>query len=171
MIALVLPFLAFAPVQDFPDPIGPAASGKLQCYMPDAARRTCQSLAGYRSDGKGGFVNDAEILVDRDSAITMRSVTPVEIRDGGVCGRIIRESVEKAVFTLEGKPVAPAEAERMRALAIQSYERAFGREICTFYRPEADHFRTSATIDGEYADLRSVQVIWVRPDQGYRIAF
>ena len=30
-----------------PDPIAPAATGKLQCYEPDRAHKTCNSLAGY----------------------------------------------------------------------------------------------------------------------------
>ncbi|MDQ0248625.1 hypothetical protein J2W22_000672 [Sphingomonas kyeonggiensis] len=165
-----LALLLLAPSETFPDPIGPAAEGKLQCHRPDRARRTCQSLAGYRPDGKGGFLNDAEVLLAPNSPMVMRSVTPVVIRDHAVCGSLTRKSLAEAVFLEDGTPVEPDQAERVRGLLAHDREAIFDREICTRYQPEGDHLRATATLDGESTDWRPMQVIWVRPDEGYRVA-
>jgi hypothetical protein len=166
IVALAL--LLLGPAEDFPDPISPAASGQQQCYQPDRARKTCQSLAGYRSDGKGGFLNDAEVLLSSRTGLVMRSTTPVTIRDGAVCGRITREAHDAAVFTQNGQPLSPDAADRIRiALAGTGL---FGREICTRYPARGDHLVAVGTLDGKPGVLPESDVIWVRPDEGYRVA-
>ncbi|MEP9358901.1 hypothetical protein [Sphingomonas sp. KR3-1] len=169
-MSLVLAFLlSFAPPPDFPDPIAPAARGELQCHRPDRARHICQSLAGYRIDAKGGFLNDAEVLISAQNAITMRTVTPVEIRDGAICGAITRVSLEKAVFLAAGQPLAPDKAESLRASLLQNMATLFDHEICTRYSASGDHLVAQVTLDG-VAIQDTMDLIWVRPDEGYRVA-
>ena len=47
-------------------PIAPAAQGQLQCYTPDVARRTCRSLAAYKSKANGAIDNTAIVLISQN---------------------------------------------------------------------------------------------------------
>lgn len=168
IVALAL--LLLAPGETFPDPIGPAAEGKLQCYGPDPVRRTCSALAGYRSDGKGGFLNDAEVLISHRTGLVMRTVEPVIVREGAVCGQITRAAHEKAEFLVNGQPLAGEGAKQARATLAQLDAPLFDREICTRYPPEDDHLVAKATLAGKADAFPDQKVIWVSPAEGYRVA-
>jgi hypothetical protein len=57
-------------------PITPAAQGQLQCYTPDVARRTCRSLAAYKSNANGAIDNIAIVLISQSPSISMTTVSP-----------------------------------------------------------------------------------------------
>src|SRR3954462_1704587 len=91
-------FSAYA--AELPDPIAPAASGQLQCYVPDTTRKICASLAGYRANPNGGIDNIATVLLSKMPVVTMETVSPVEIKMGQVCGKIRRQDLDVAKFTV-----------------------------------------------------------------------
>jgi len=169
MIAALALLLTFGATGDFPNPIGPAAQGKLQCHMPDRARRTCQSLAGYRRDGRGGFLNDAEVLLSPEALLTMRTTTPVVIRDGAICGPLSRESLEKATFLADGEALDSEKTASLRAMLIENSATMLDREVCTRYTVSGDHLVAHAVLDGK-PDETTMDVIWVDPAEGYRVA-
>jgi len=166
--ALALLFLA-GPAEEFPDPIAPAAQGKLQCHVLDRARHTCQSLASYRPDGKGGFLNTADVLFAHNSPEVMRTVTPVMIRDHAICGRLSRESFEKAQFFVDGRLLDAEMTFELRAAVLEDSDAMLDHEICTRYTQSGDHLVAHATIDGK-PDETTMEVIWVSPAEGYRVA-
>ncbi len=169
MIAALALLLLAGPSDVFPDPIAPAAEGKLQCHMPNRERRTCQSLAGYRRDGKGGILNDADVLLAPKPLLTMRTVTPVVIRDGAICGPLSRESFDKAEFFADGQLLGAEKTEQLRGMLIQNAAAMLDREICTRYTVSGDHLVAHAVLDGK-PDETTMDVIWVRPEEGYRVA-
>lgn len=166
MIA-ALALLLLAPGETFPDPIGPAAEGKLQCYSPDRARKLCQALAGYRSDGKGGFLNDAEVLILPERGLAIRTTTPVALRDGAVCGQVTRDAYEKAEFRVNGELLPAEKAGPLRDALVRASAALFDREICTRYPQSGDHLVAKGTMGGEA--MPDQEVIWVSTDEGWRI--
>src|SRR5207248_11155960 len=59
--------LAAAPTTaTLPDPIAPAATGKLQCHTPDVSHKTCNSLAGYKIGPDGAIQNTALVLISKN---------------------------------------------------------------------------------------------------------
>src|SRR3954465_9365342 len=100
---------------EMPDPIAPAASGQVQCYMPDTARKTCASIAGYRRNASGAIENTATVLISKDPVVTMETVSPVDIKMGQVCGKIRRQDLDAAKFTLGGRPLDAQQAAGIRA--------------------------------------------------------
>ncbi len=170
MMLAVLALLLAGPAEEFPDPIAPAAQGKLQCHVPDRARHTCQSLAGYRPDGKGGFFNTADVLLAPEPLLTMRAVSTVVIRDGAICGKLSRESFEKAQFFADGGLLDAEKTAGLRtAILEQSAAMMLDREICTRYTQSGDHLVAHVTLDGK-PDQATMDVIWVSPSEGYRVA-
>jgi hypothetical protein len=169
MLAALALLLLAGPAEEFPDPIAPAAQGKLQCHVPDRARHTCQSLAGYRPDGKGGFFNTADVLLAPKPLLTMRAVSTVVIRDGAICGPLSRESFEKAQFFADGGLLDAEKTAELRAAILGQSDATLDRQICTRYTQSGDHLVAHVTVDGK-PDQATMDVIWVSPAEGYRVA-
>ena len=156
---------------EFPDPIAPAASGQVQCYMPDMTRKTCASLAGYRANSNGGIDNVATVLLSKSPVVIMETVSPVEIKMGQVCGRIRRQDIEAAKFTVGGQQVGEQQAGPLRAQLQMAFQNVFDHEVCTAYQNQGGTLLAKPTIDGVAAPATADQtVMWVSPSDGYKVS-
>jgi len=156
---------------ELPDPIAPAASGQLQCYMPDKTRKTCASLAAYRANGNGGIENVATVLIAKNPAVTMETVSPVEIRMGQICGKIRLQDLDAAKFTMAGRPMDAQQAAAMRKQLQTAFQNAFDHEVCTAFVNQGGTLVAKATIDGVPAPPAADQpVLWVSPSDGYMVS-
>jgi hypothetical protein len=154
-----------------PDPIAPAATGQLQCYMPDVARKTCNALGGYKAAPNGGIDNTAATLISKNPPLVMETVSPVEVKAGQVCGKIRRRDIDAAQFRSDGRPLDAKQAAALREQVQLLYKDVVDREICTAYVPQGGMFLTKVTIDGAPTPAAmEQQVLWVSPDEGYRVA-
>ena len=167
-LALAAP-AAFA--ADLPDPIAPAMWGQLQCYMPDTARKTCASLAGYRANPAGGIDNATTVLLSKSPVVTMETISPIEIKMGQVCGKIRRQDLDSATFTMAGRPFEAQQAAPIRAQLQTAFQNIFDHEICTAYTNQGAAMLAKATIDGvPTPPAADQQVLWVSPADGYTVS-
>jgi hypothetical protein len=152
-------------------PLGPAREGKGQCYSPDAAAKTCRSIAWYRWDDKGFITNRAEVALNAtDAALVMTNETSVAVKDGAVCGPIRVEDLVEATFTVNGQPAEAAVTDHLRQAVASAWASRDRSLICTTYTPDGDGFRAEPTVNGvARADL-SEHVIWIAKDDGWRVA-
>jgi hypothetical protein len=154
---------------DLPQPISEASAGKLQCYNPDRERRTCQSLAGYALDPAGKILNTATVLISGQPLITMETVSEVIIKDGQVCGAILRKDIDNARIVVNGQQLPRGQAEPLRQQIVMAFEPALGHEICTRYVRQADAYVASATDNGKPMEPET-EVLWVAREDGWRVA-
>lgn len=152
------------------DPLAPAREGQLQCYMSDAARKTCGSLAGYSWDAKGAITNRAEVMLAPNPVTTMVSTTPVTVRDGAVCGPIRAEDLEAAEIRVGGAPASAEVAASVHKQVAAAMSFAIGHEFCTTYVPTKDGLKAQVTVDGTAHPEMSAIVTWVKPGDGYKVA-
>jgi hypothetical protein len=157
-----------AQAQELLPPIAQAASGQLQCYQPNIANRTCRSLAGYRMT-VDGITNTAVVMLSAEPLITMETVTPVEIKNGQVCGKTRAHDIAIAKFLMNGSPVNAQIAETLRKQVIAGLQSEFDHEICTAYIPDGDGFIAKATDNGVPIPAEP-HLIWVSPGDGYKVA-
>jgi hypothetical protein len=169
LLALVWAFGA-APLQDSGDPLAPAQDGKLQCYSPDRANKTCQSLAGYVRDGRGGYRNSAEVLLAKAPRLTLETVTPVTIKSGAVCGFIRKQDIDAGIVRQDGAPITGEAAQRILDAASRAVAPLADQEICTNYIADGDHWIARGTMGGAAGKLPDQMVIWVSHADGYRVA-
>lgn len=151
-------------------PITPAAQGQLQCYTPNVVRKTCQSLATYKSSANGAIDNTAIVLISQSPPITMTTISPVVIKRNQVCGFIRPQDIAAASFTLGGSPAGPAETERLRQRMQSAMKGFFGHEICTAYIPDGESLLAKATVDGVSQPAMDQRVIWVSPSDGFKVS-
>lgn len=152
------------------DPLAPAASGMLQCYEPDTATRSCQSLASYskRSDGK--FDNRATVMLSPSPLTVMETVTLVEVDAGAVCGALRKQDIDVAVIWVNGSKLVEADAAVARDQIASGMAPLLDRRICTTYVPDGPQLLAKVTMNGTPLPALDEKVIWVAPTDGYKLA-
>lgn len=165
----VVGLVAVAQPASFPAPIEPAADGKLQCHSPDRKAKTCRSLASYRALGDGVFDNMARVGLPTSPVTEMHVVSRVTIRDGKVCGRIEQADLDSARFTVNGAELDAARTADYRKRVALLYAGMMDHDLCTSYRVDGDGLVSLPSIDGVDAPELSQRVIWVSPEDGYRV--
>jgi hypothetical protein len=162
-------FAAMAQPNSYPPPIEPAGKGMLQCHQPNHARKTCQSLAGYRLLADGVVENTAWVGLPTMPVTVMEVVSKATIRDERVCGSILQSDVDAAHFAVEGVEVDGATTADYRKRVTVLYASMMDREICTAYVADGDTLISRPFIDGVAVPQMSQRVVWVSPEDGYRV--
>jgi hypothetical protein len=173
---MVLPLVLALALQAAPeaagpaDPLAQARSGMLQCYAPDTVRRTCKSLASYVF-GPNGIENQAEVLVSPSGPLVMKNSTPVQVRDGAVCGPVRAEDIDNAQVLFAGRAISGPNADRVKSELKSGVAGLMGAEICTSYLAAPDGYMTRVTVNGKPApEMSDSPMIWVRPGEGWTVA-
>jgi hypothetical protein len=169
VLASFLAISAVAHADELPQPIAQAGAGKLQCYSPNPAKKTCVSLDGYRIDANGMIVNTSTVLLNPNPPLTMQTTSNVTIKNSQVCGLLKREDLDQATFTANGKELDSKQADQIRQQMAQDAKNEIGHEICTAYVPKGNGFVAKESDNGAPAKGEE-PVIWVSPDEGYRVA-
>lgn len=167
-LAIVVALASPAQAGSLPDPIAPAGIGKLQCYAPDTSHKTCNSLASYTSGPNGTFDNRAIVLVSKNPIITVETVSPVEIKADQVCGKIREQDIDAAKFAAGDHVLDKKQAEPLRQNLKRAFKDIFDHEIYTAYVRDGSTLVAKATMDA-VAMPGAQRVIWVSPDEGYRV--
>ncbi|EGF90535.1 hypothetical protein ABI_35580 [Asticcacaulis biprosthecium C19] len=166
-----LPLLVAALLaQDLPvDPLTPVQYGQVQCFSPDAATKTCNSIARFTPNGDG-YTNTATILLSSRPAMTITTTTQVHVRDGAVCGILRNEDVEAAKVKVDGRDLPPEEAMLVVAVVSDVVNDYVGQEVCTTYVAADSGLTAKATIQGSPQPELDQPMIWVSPSEGYTVA-
>lgn len=152
-------------------PLTPAATGQIQCYVPDTAKKTCASMAYYVARDDGSFDNRAVVLINKAPAVTLDTTTRVTIKNGAVCGALRAEDIAAGKVTAGGRTMTADEASPVLNSITQALTPVIGHEICTAFVPDASGKLTAqATMDGQRQAEQDQPVLWVSPSDGYTVA-
>ena len=149
-------------------PLARAEKGQLQCYRPDVAKKTCQSIAAYQRTGPGAYDNKAVIPVGNGASLETH--TPVTLKDGAVCGEIRGDDIIAGTLRVRDKVVAAEEAKPLLERMAQGVAPFAGKEICTRYEPSGADFTAKVTIGGTDRPDQSVTVKWISASDGYTVS-
>ena len=155
---------------DAADPLAPARAGSLQCYGPHMVSKTCSALAGYTFNDDGTITDQASVMVSPDQFIVMKTNSPVTIKGDAVCGALRKADIAAAKIYMHGQMMSPDEAIQVRMQLEAVMAPRFDKEVCTTYQPYNDKFYAHVTIDGVPDPGSSDYVLWVKPDDGYKVA-
>lgn len=165
-----LAFLIVLPGKGLADPLAPARHGKVQCYEPDQARKTCRSIGSYTFESDGTIMNQAEALISPKQLVIMKTNAPVVVRGDAECGTPRKEDLDRAEIDVDGQKLAEEQAAGARLQIEQAMASFIGKEICSTYAPQSNGtMLTSETLDGAPMQNHEV-VLWVDPNDGYKIA-
>ena len=151
-----------------PAPLAKAEAGFMQCYQPDQTAKTCQSIASYKPNGDGTWVNTAVVALSPRQPITLETTTPVHLNaEGAICGQIRRDDVMKGKLAYAGQQLPDDKAAPILARIADGMAPMMGKEICTTYLADGAGMIAKVTIDGQSAPMPDQKVIWIRPEDGY----
>lgn len=170
---IIVAALAAAPAAQAADlgPLAPAAEGKVQCYSPNTAAKSCVSIGSYLVDAKGVIQNDAVVMVSSSPFVVMTTRSAVTIKGGGDCGVLRPEHITTATFAIEGRPADAEQTKRLRAAMVGTMKPMMGHEVCVYYRPQGEGVLATSTVDGKPRPQMDQRVLWVTPADGWRVGF
>jgi hypothetical protein len=151
-------------------PLGPAAEGKVQCFQPNEAARTCQSIGAYRFGPNGEIENIATMMILTGPVVIMTTRAPAHIKGDRDCGTLRPEHIDRSTFSFDGKPANAAQTAALRAQMKASLAATFGHEACSAYMPNGSALLATSTLDGAPRPALDQKMIWVSPSDGYRVA-
>jgi len=152
-----------------PPMLAPAAEGKLQCFMPNTARKTCLSMATYRSTPDGGIDNPVWSALP-GTPFVMESVTKVRVFGDKLCGVTTADDIRRSKITRDGQPESAAQQNQVKALLIDAWAALLNKEVCTTVKPDGAGFVAAGYLDGARKDTMDQRFIWVSPNDRYSVA-
>lgn len=152
------------------DVLAPARAGQLQCFEPNVAAKTCQSLGSFVFGAGGAIENVAEILLMPSPVIVMRASGPVTVENGAICGPLRTEDIANATFTVNGAAASAEEESQLRAAMQQQLAGLIGVQNCLTLTPDGDGLRAESTIAGAPRPDLTQRAMWVSANDGWRVA-
>ena len=152
------------------DVLAPARQGQLQCFEPNVTAKTCQSLGGYTFAANGVIDNVAWVLIMPQPVVIMRVSSPVVVRNNAICGPLSAADIARATFTVEGAPASEADTRDIRAGLTEQLAPMLNQEGCLTLTADGNGFRAETTVGGTPQPQQTQRVIWIGPNDGYRVA-
>jgi hypothetical protein len=168
--ALALGLMAAPAMAQSADVLAPARAGQLQCFEPNVAAKTCQSLGGYTVNANGVIDNIAQVLIMPSPVIIMRVTAPVVVRDAAICGPLSQADIDRTTFTIDGAPADAEQTGEIRAAMTEQLGPMLNLESCMTLTPNGEMLRAETSIAGRPQPQLTQRVIWVGANDGYRVA-
>jgi hypothetical protein len=147
--------------------VGRARDGAIECIGPNTVARTCAVISNYRILGGGIIQNDAAVHIQNDPTIIVYVTSMLQLRDGMLCERVRKATIDAARITVDGQPAPVDVSQSIKDLLWE--ELTHVEEICSRYTAEGTGAVLAIYFDGvEKPDLAD-RVIWVRPEDGYTL--
>lgn len=170
MLLMALLALAAAP-QDL-GPLEPGRAGKLQCYGPNVAARTCTAIGGYRFQPDGTILNDARNQIGAAPAIVLYATGRVYVKDGAECARSENRVEEITRIDVDGAQLPDEQFQLARQQIAANIQAVLGDgEFCSTYHPNPDGtLRATVAINGVERPEFESTVLWIDADAGWTLA-
>jgi hypothetical protein len=149
------------------NPLARAEAGQLQCYRPDVAKKTCQSIASYERTGPDTYDNKALVSLSNDA--TLETHTLVILRRHAVCGFIRSQDMLAGTVRFHGSVLAPGLAKPVLEKVAQSVAHFANKEICTRYELSGAALLAKVSIAGTYRPDQDIKVKWIDATDGYSV--
>lgn len=152
------------------DVLAPAREGRLQCFEPNVTTKTCQSLGGYQFAANGAIDNVAWVLIMPQPVVIMRINSAVVVRNNAICGPLSAADIARATFTVDGAPASEVDTRDLRTGLTEQLSPMLNQESCLTMTADGDGFRAETTVGGTPQPQQTQHVIWIGPNDGYRVA-
>lgn len=169
---LLMALLALAGAPQEAGPLEPGRAGKLQCYGPNVAAKTCTAIGGYRFEADGTIFNDARNQINASPAIVLHATGRVYVKDGAECARAENRAEEITGIEIDGARLDGARFEAARQQIAANISAVLGDgEFCSTYTPNPDGtLKASVSVDGVARPEFESTVLWIEPNAGWTLA-
>jgi hypothetical protein len=155
---------------DDKDAFSAARSGALACIIPDASQKRCNTLSRFVFANDGSVESHNDVTMGGPPQVVMSSSILLTLKGDELCGSsAMPADVQKATFRIDGRPASEEEAASLRAELIGNLSSRSAQTYCLSFHPVGDGYELRTSIDGISRPEFTETVIWVRPDDGYRV--
>lgn len=161
--------LAAASAGQSADPLAPARAGQLQCVKPDKEKKTCLAIATITAKPDGTYAQSVDTMINPSPLIVMHTDSSGAVEGDKTCETIRKEDFAAATFLMDGAPMDATMSDGIKAQVLGAIEPLAGKKGCTAYKTEGDLITTEVTIDGNVRPEFSQKLIWIKPDDGYKV--
>lgn len=170
---ILLAVLAAVPQQADADPLAPARAGMVQCYGVHPEQKTCNGISRYRFNDDGTITNESVNIARAEPLTLFHARSTVYVRDGAECTMITDPAALFTAVEVDGVPVDEEALDGFRAIMGDVVRTSVGvGEYCTRYRQNPDGtLQALTTVDGVEKPGTLNTVLWVSPDDGWRVGF
>jgi hypothetical protein len=151
------------------DPLAPARTGQIECYSPDVSSKTCFAIARITPNADGSYTSDFTMMIQPQAGLTFETVTTARIENGQVCRIVHLSDVDSAKLAANGTPLPDDQAAGIKAQIKTAITPMDGKKACTTYTVAGDMIAVNGTVDGVAHPEMSQKLIWVKPDDGYKL--
>ncbi|RZJ29172.1 MAG: hypothetical protein EON85_07515 [Brevundimonas sp.] len=169
---LLMALLALAAAPQDAGPLEPGRAGKLQCYGPNVAAKTCTAIGGYRFQADGVILNDARNQIGAAPDIVLYATGRVYVKDGAECARSENRAEEITRIDVDGTPLQGEQFEMVRQQIAANISAVLGDgEFCSTYAPNPDGtLKASVSVNGVARPEFESTVLWIDADAGWTLA-
>lgn len=153
-------------------PLEPGRAGKLQCYGPNVAAKTCTAIGAYRFEADGTIWNDARNQIAASPAVVLYATGRVYVRDGAECANSENRAEEITRIDVDGVELPREQFLIARQQIAANVQQVLGDgEFCSTYAPNPDgSLKASVSINGVARPEFESTVLWIEPDAGWTLA-
>jgi len=170
---LVAALTALLPLQAT-EPLAPAWEGMVQCHTPVPEERTCRAIARFERSGDGAILNYAEIVLSPAEPLLIARIKELTIVRGSlVCSITKLDPSNIESVAMDGETfTAVHDPFELRPWVADMLSEAWGDgEMCVRYEPAANGaFTPIYSLDGKPLPDDGDTIIWVHPEDGWRVA-
>ena len=151
------------------DPLAGITADWLLCSEPDDKAKTCRGLTAYTKAADGQFAEVSRFAVMGLPGLVVEIQSKSYVKDGKLCGIVQRKDWDRLRIIRHVEGVTP----QQEAAAIKSIQFLYpidGKELCSTFYPDGEHFRVELAANGKPILEATPRVRWVHKDDGYTIA-
>ena len=170
ILALLAAAAAASAAPSFPDPLGPAAVGKVQCFSPDLARKVCAAINAYSIRADGQIADSATVIVEKTPLVEVTTVTTAIVANGRVCSVMKKDDLLTTAFTVNGVAPSDTELAQLRGAIANGWAALVDHSVCVSFVPDGSQFVAHTAFDGLPRPSLDQRVMWVAPQDGWKVA-
>lgn len=169
---LLMALLALAGAPQDAGPLEPGRTGRLQCYGPNLAAKSCTAIGAYRFDTDGTIWNDARNMISASPQIVLHATGKVYVKDGAECAHPLNRAEEITRIDVNGAPLEGAQFTTVRQQIADNISAVLGEgEFCSTYAPNPDGtLKAAVTVGGVARPEFESLVLWIEPNAGWTLA-
>lgn len=153
-----------------PDPLGPAALGKVQCFSPDLARKVCASINAFSLRPDGQIADSATVIVEKTPLVEVTTVSTATVANGRVCSVMKKDDLLAASFTVNGTAPSDTELAQLRGAIANGWAALVDHSVCISFVADGSRFVAHTAFDGLPRPNLDQRMIWVAPEDGWKVA-
>jgi len=155
-----------------PDPLAPAREGLVQCYGVHVERKTCDGIGAYSVGQDGVLTNNSMNVMSVEPLVLMRATSKVYVRGEAECSMVTDPASMIVGLEVDGAALEGEQFEILRQEIAAGLKANLGTgEFCTTYHPGQNGLlRATVTVNGVEKPQVENTALWVRPEDGWRVA-